>query len=145
MPLGKFAVLAIVVTKKPRETYYCKYFSYDLDAPSCRVFLHLCQGMRECRIRKAPLLIFVSYLDFTRPIAPRYAGDKCVRRLPKMRGAIPSQCSMMWATISKATIPRVARDAANTKSVRRFSSMVILARWKPTLASILSLRACQRV
>jgi hypothetical protein len=56
-----------------------------------------------------------------------------------------SQCSMMWATISKATIPRVARDAANTKRVRRFSSVVIIARWKPTLASILSFRACQRV
>jgi hypothetical protein len=69
--------------KAAGKAYSCQDFSYDLNTPSCRVFLHLCQEMRECRIREAPLLVFFSYLDFTRPIDPRYAGDKCLRAFAK--------------------------------------------------------------
>ena len=125
------------------KTYSCKGFSYDLNAPACRISLHLCPGSEAPDTQGSSFdFRFLLGLHLTDRPATQVTLPQ---RLPKMRGAIPSQCSMMWATISKATIPRVARDAANTKRVRRFSSVVIIARWKPTSASILSFRACQRV
>jgi len=67
-----------------------------------------------------------------------------VRQDPKPPDQPPT-LSRMWAMISNATIPNVARDAASTKIVRRLSSVVFTFRWAATFGSILSFRACQRV
>jgi hypothetical protein len=79
MPLGKIAVFPIVVMKKSPETYSCKDFSHELNAPACRIFLHLFQGMRDVPDTRGSSFDFRFLLDFTQPIAPRYAGYKCLR------------------------------------------------------------------
>jgi hypothetical protein len=133
--------------QKDRRAYKCAAFSYALHALSCRVFLHLMLREERALMDTLRRVLF----EFRFPLvlrstkrAPPAAHEAVAVAKNETRERF-SQCSMMWATISKATIPRVARDAANTKRVRRFSSVVIIAKWKPTLASILTFRACQRV
>ena len=128
MPLDKVILLAVTLTiKSAAVSVVVRVFLTHLDAPAYSVSRLSLRNARTPGMRRSLV------------IAPRENDIK------NEMGEFPSQCSMMWATISKATIPSVARDAASTKKVRRFSSVVIIARWKPTLASILSLRACQRV
>lgn len=95
-----------------RGTCNCRVFSYSLHAPSCRISLHL--GSVD------------TLLPRPRAYAMQYAAAAIAKNETRERPA--RQCSTAWATISKTTIARVARDAPSTKRVRRFSRVVIVAR-----------------